>query len=93
MVDNTLLNVVGVAGDTVRTLDKTGTGAPKTEVVTIDLGGGDGRAENILYFPIPVSLADIPQDDDAIPMISMSSSSMDNIEMLFRQLIATMKHG
>jgi hypothetical protein len=92
MTDNTLLNP-GVGGDTVRTLDKTGNGAPKTEVVTIDVGGGDGRSEFISAYPIPAILADVPQDDDGNPVFSLSPVSMDALEMLFRQLIAATFHG
>jgi hypothetical protein len=92
MADNTLLNPGSVGGDTIRTLDRTGTGAPKTEVVTIDLGGGDGRGENIINFPIPTASPDAPVDDDMFPVFSLSPSSMDAIEMLFRQLIAAVPH-
>jgi hypothetical protein len=87
VTDNTNLNP-GVGGDTIRTLDRTGTGQPKTEVVTIDLGGGDGRSESILSFPISVSNPDAPVDDDGNPVISLSATTIDAIEMLFRQLIA-----
>jgi hypothetical protein len=87
MSDNTTLPTPGL-GDTIRTLDKTGTGAPKTEVVTMDVGGGDGRAENLLTLPIPTALSDVPTDDDGIPVFSLSPASMDAIEILFRQLIA-----
>lgn len=87
MADNTQLGVAA-GGDSIRTLDKTGTGAPKTEVVGLDLGGGDGRGEFIASFPLPVT-SDAPVDDDNIPLLSLSPSSMDAIEMLFRQTIAT----
>jgi hypothetical protein len=89
MADNTNLNP-GVSGDIIRTLDKTGTGAPKTEVVTLDLGGGDGRSELISAYPIPAILADVPQDDDGSPYFSLSTASMDNIGILFRQLITAL---
>lgn len=87
MTDNTQLPP-GTGGDTIRTLDKTGTGLPKTEVVALDLGGGDGRGENILTFPIPTALADVPQDDDGGPVVTLSQTSIDALEVLFRQLIA-----
>ena len=92
MADNTALNP-GVSGDIVRTLDKTGKGAPKTEVVTIDVGGGDGRSEFISAYPIPAILADVPQDDDGNPFFSISQNSMDNIEILFRQLMKAAQHA
>lgn len=47
MADNTTLNV-GTQGDVIRTLDRTGTGAPKTEVVTLDLAGPEPNAEKLL---------------------------------------------
>lgn len=84
MSDNTTLPS-GSGGDTIRTIDKTGTGLPKTEVVALDLGGGDGRSESILNFPVPASLPDVPVDDDGNPMFSLSPSTMDALEMLFRQ--------
>ena len=87
MTDNTQLPP-GTGGDTIRTLDKTGTGLPKTEVVAIDLGGGDGRSENIPSFPIPTVLSDVSQDDDGVPVFSFSPSTMDALEILFRQLMA-----
>jgi hypothetical protein len=87
MADNTLLNV-GIAGDVIRTLDKTGTGNPKTEVVALDLGGGDGRSEQISGFPIPASLPDVPVDDDGVPLSSWSPSTMDWFETLMRQTMA-----
>jgi hypothetical protein len=86
-MDNTTLPT-GAGGDTIRTLDKTGTGAPKTEVVALDLGGGDGRSEFIASAPLPVALADVPPDDDGTPTLSLSSATMDQLEILFRQLIA-----
>lgn len=86
MPDNTTL-LSGGGGDTIRTLDKTGTGQPKTEVVALDLAGGDGRGENILSFPVPTALADVPVDDDGTPTLSLSPVTMDALEMLFRQLI------
>lgn len=86
-MDNTTLPTGG-GGDTIRTLDKTGTGAPKTEVVALDLGGGDGRSEAIASFPLPVKLDDVPVDDDGTPIYSFSGATLDAIEMLFRQLIA-----
>lgn len=86
MADNTLLNP-GAGGDTIRTLDKTGTGVPKTEVVALDLGGGDGSSEFITGFPIPAT-ADSQIDDDGNPQVSLSYGTMDAIEVLFRQLIA-----
>lgn len=87
MPDNTTLPS-GTGGDTIRTLDKTGTGSPKTEVVALDLAGGDGRGENILTFPVPTALADVPVDDDGTPMFSFSPVTMDALESLFRQLMA-----
>lgn len=84
MSDNTAL-APATSGDTIRTLDKGRTDGAKTEVVTLDVGG---RGENILTFPVPVTLADVPQDDDGILVLSLSPASMDAIEMLFRQLIA-----
>lgn len=87
-VDNTTLPV-GAGGDTIRTLDKTGTGAPKTEVVALDVGGGDGRGENILSFPVPTS-PDLPLDDDGIPTITLSQTSIDALESVLRQLIAAL---
>lgn len=84
MPDNTTLNAPGL-GDVIRTLDKGRSDGAETEVVTFDVGG---RGENILTFPVPVALADVPQDDDGIPVISLSPTSMDAIEMLLRQTIA-----
>lgn len=91
MTDNTVL-IAGTGGDTIRTLDKSGTGSPKTEVVAIDLAGSDGRGENIASFPLPVA-ADLATDDDGFPFMSLSATSMDAIEMLFRQLIAAVGRG
>lgn len=85
-MDNTVLPTGG-GGDSIRTLDKTGTGIPKTEVVALDLGGGNGRSESIASFPLPVTL-DGPVDDDGNPTLSLSSASMDALEILFRQTIA-----
>lgn len=93
MSDNTKLNPGSPGGDTVRTLDRTGTGIPKTEVVTLDLGSGDGRSEFVSGFPLPITFPDIPVDDDGIQQISLSSSTMDSIEILFRQLIAVGLRG
>lgn len=87
MADNTTLPS-GTGGDTIRTLDKSGTGIPKTEMVAVDLGGGDGRGESILTLPMQAALADIPVDDDGTPLFSLSPTSMDALEMLFRQTIA-----
>jgi hypothetical protein len=87
MADNTLLNL-GNLGDTIRTLDKTGTGIPKTEVVALDLGGGDGRSEFLSSYPLPISLPDVSQDDDGNPVFSLSPSTIDALEILFRQTIA-----
>lgn len=86
MADNTQL-ATAAGGDTIRTLDKSGSGAPKTEVVALDLGGGDGRSEFIATAPLPIAL-DGPVDDDGVPLWSLSPSSMDALEMLFRQTIA-----
>lgn len=87
MPDNTTLPT-GSGGDTIRTLDKTGTGTPKTEVVALDVAGGDGRGENILTFPVPTALADVPQDDDGLPTVTLSQPSIDALESVLRQLIA-----
>lgn len=46
MADNTLLNV-GSGGDSIRDIDRTGTGAPKTQVVALDFGGPGATAEII----------------------------------------------
>jgi len=92
VVDNTTLPSPG-SGDTIRTLDKGRSDGAKTEVVIVDVGGGDGRSENLLTFPVPVSLADVPQDDDGLPVFSLSPASMDNTETLFRQLMAAARHG
>lgn len=86
-MDNTQLQV-GAGGDTIRTLDKTGTGAPKTEVVALDLGGGDGRSEYIGSYPLPVKLDDVPVDDDGNPLASLSPATLDALEILFRQTMA-----
>lgn len=87
MSDNTQLPTPG-AGDTIRTLDKTGRGLPKTEAVVLDIAGGNGRAEQILSVPVPVGLPELAVDDEGIPLVSLSPATMDAIEMLFRQLIA-----
>jgi hypothetical protein len=87
MADNTTLPP-GVGGDTFRTLDKTGTGTPKTEVFALDVAGGDGRGENILTFPVPTSLPDVPVDDDGGTSVSLSPATTDALEVLFRQLMA-----
>lgn len=91
MSDNTTLPV-GAGGDTIRTLDKTGTGTPKTEVVALDLGGGDGRSEFITGFPLPTALSDVPVDDDGNPTFSLSPASMDALEILFRQTISALAY-
>lgn len=88
MPDNTTLPTPGL-GDVIRTLDKGRSDHAETEVVTIDVGG---QGENILTFPVPVAL-DVPQDDDGSPVMSLSSVTMDAIEILFRQLMAVMKRG
>lgn len=56
MSDNTTLAPAS-GGDTVRTLDRTGTGAPKTEVVQLDVGGASTSAESLVSAqnPLPVS--------------------------------------
>lgn len=92
MADNTPL-LPGTGGDTIRTLDKTGRGLPKTEVIALDLGGGDGRPENILTLPVPMALAEVPVDDDGLPVFSLSAVSTDALEKLFRQLMAAVPHG
>ena len=63
MADNTLLNI-GAGGDTIRTLDRTGTGTPKTEVVQLDLGGADPNREvlivagqQVMSLSVPVVIA------------------------------------
>jgi hypothetical protein len=57
MSDNTLLNP-GNGGDVIRTLDKTGTGVPKTQVIALDVGGGDGTQEVIASLNKPVPILD-----------------------------------
>jgi hypothetical protein len=47
MASNTNLNP-GSGGDTIRTLDRTGTGSPKTEAVALDLGGPTPNAEKFI---------------------------------------------
>lgn len=65
MSDNTLLNP-GTGGDVIRTLDKTGTGVPKTQVVALDVGGGDGTGEVIASLDSPVPVMDAIGTLDAI---------------------------
>ena len=80
MADNTVLPTSG-AGESIRTLDKTGTGTPKTEVLALDAVGGSGRGENILTFPLSAS-HDFPLDDDAVPVVSLSPPTLDALEIL-----------
>lgn len=93
MADNTTLTKGTQDGDPIRLLDKTGTGAPKTEVVALDVGGGDGTGELIASSPLPITLVDVPTDDDGNRVLSLSPASMDALEMLFRQLMAAARHG
>lgn len=69
--DNTRLNP-GSGGDTIRTLDRTGTGAPKTEVVQLDLGGPDPNAEFLVAAGSAVSARSLPvviaSDQAAVPI-------------------------
>lgn len=55
-MDNTTLNPAS-GGDAVRTLDRTGTGVPKTEVVQLDVAGPSSSAESLVSAanPLPVS--------------------------------------
>lgn len=55
MSDDTTLNQAA-GGDTVRTLDRTGTGKPKTEVVQLDTAGSSLNAESLVSAqnPLPV---------------------------------------
>jgi len=57
--DNTLLNP-GAGGDTIRTLDRTGTGSPKTEVVQLDLGGPDPNKEVLIVAGQQAMSASVP---------------------------------
>ena len=56
MTDNTLLNPGSPGGDTVRTLDRTGTGTPKTEVVQLDAGGPDPNSESLVNANNPLTI-------------------------------------
>lgn len=87
--DNTQVNpAVAPGGSAIRTLDKTGAGAPKTELAALDLGGGAGRPELIASLPVPIAWADAPVDDDGALVCSLSAASLDALEILFRQLMA-----
>lgn len=92
MTDNTTLPTSGT-GDTIRTLDKGRTDGAKTELVVLDVAGGDGRGESILSFPIAATLADVPVDDDGIPTFSLSPVTLDALETLFRQLMVAVRLG
>ena len=61
MPDNTLLNP-GSGGDTIRTLSRTqGASVPaKTEVVQLDLGGGDANAENLVVAGVQSTASSVP---------------------------------
>lgn len=58
MPDNTQLPT-GAGGDTIRTLDRTGLGLPKTEVVQLDAAGNSLNAESLVSGnnPLPVQSA------------------------------------
>ena len=60
MSDNTTLPP-GAGGDTIRTLDRTGTGSPKTEVVQLDVGPWSRTRRS--YSSLESSLA-----DDSLPV-------------------------
>ena len=73
MADNTVLNP-GASGDTIRTLDRTATGSPKTEVVTLDLGGPEPNAEKLLaagQAKMVNSVPVVPASDWVDPNLSM----------------------
>ena len=73
MSDNTTLNP-GAAGDSVRTLDRTGTGAPKTEVTQLDIGGPSPNAEKLVIAgqsKMATALPVVPASDWVDPNLSM----------------------
>ncbi len=57
--DNTILNA-GLGGDTVRTLAKTINAPAKTQVMALDVGGGDASAESLLAVGTAKMAASIP---------------------------------
>lgn len=74
MADNTTLNP-GSSGDVIRTLDRTGTGVPKTEVVQLDLGGGDPNREFLIQAVVPVALDGAQYDDDGNILVAFAPST------------------
>ena len=71
MADNTVLNL-GAGGDTVRTLAKTANSPAKTQVIALDVGGGDATAETLLVLgqsamatSVPVTIAN---NQTAVPV-------------------------
>ena len=80
MADNTLLNP-GAGGDTIRTLDRTGTGTPKTEVVQLDVGGPDPNAESLVTGGKQLRAKSIPivWPSDEVPLpISWADAQFDD---------------
>jgi hypothetical protein len=82
MADNTVLNP-GSLGDTIRTLDRTKTGSPKTEVVTLDLGGPEPNAENLLAAgqatmagSLPVTIASNQVDPYMLQLLMLKSLTL-----------------
>jgi hypothetical protein len=77
--DNTTLPP-GAGGDTIRTLDRTGTGSPKTEVVQLDVGGPEPNSEELLSLgkqladdSLPVALA-----SDVVSLFARDDQQLDD---------------
>lgn len=78
MADNTVLNS-GTGGDTIRTLAKTATSPAKTQVMALDVGGGDAAPESLLTLGQATKAASIPvalaSDQGALPVTIASADS------------------
>ena len=59
MADNTTLNI-GSGGDTVRTLAKAINSPAKTQVISLDVGGGDNSPESLLVLGQNVKASSLP---------------------------------
>lgn len=85
-VDNTTLNPA-IGGDIIRTIGKTtSSGASKTQVILLDIGGGDGSGESIVgpNNPVPFERMSVPwgasQSVEAFHVISTVPASLSRID-------------
>lgn len=71
MSDNTLIPPGSIGGDTIRDIDRSGSG-PKTQVVALDAGGQSVESLVSPTNPLPVSVQTDPKqfDDDGIPYVN-----------------------